>query len=92
MTEDEITRRGAIAASLFDNPDFLWFFDHLKQLTLETIGQTDPKDYDKRENLYYQFRAVDDLLGIMSSYVDAAKAIHEKKEANGFAIDESERD
>lgn len=81
MNEEQIVRRGAIAASLFDNPDFLWFFDHLKQLTLETIGQTMPGDNGKREQLYNQFRAVDDLLGIMTSYVDAAKAIHEKNES-----------
>lgn len=80
MTEDEIVRRGAIAASLFDNPDFMWFFENLKFLTLETIGQTKADQSDKREQLYNQFRAVDDLLGIMSSYVDAAKAIHEKNE------------
>lgn len=81
MTEEEIVRRGAIAASLFDNPDFLWFFDHLKQLTLETIGQTKPGDTGQRELLYNQYRAVDDLLGIMNSYVDATKAIHEKNES-----------
>lgn len=73
-------RRGAIAASLLNNPDLLWFFENLKQLTLETIGQTKPDQSDKRETLYNQFRAVDDLLGIMSSYVDATKAIHEKNE------------
>lgn len=73
-------RRGAIAASLLNNPDLLWFFENLKQLTLETIGQTKPDQSDKRETLYNQFRAVDDLLGIMNSYVDATKAIHEKNE------------
>ncbi len=80
MTEEDIVRRGAIAASLFDNPDFMWFFDHLKQLTLESISQTKPEQHDERERLYYSIKAVDDVLGIMTSYVDATKAIHEKNE------------
>jgi hypothetical protein len=80
MTEDDIVRRGAIAASLFDNPDIMWFFNHYKELTLESIGQTKPEQYDQREQLFYQHRAVDEVLGIMMSYVDAAKAIHEKNE------------
>lgn len=81
MTEDDIVKRGAIAASLFDNPDFMWFFDHLKQLTLESISQTKPEQTKEREALYYQHKAVDDVLGIMMSYVDATKAIHEKNES-----------
>jgi len=80
LTEDDIVRRGAIAASLFDNPDFMWFFDHYKQLTLEAIGQTKPTQYDEREQLFYQHRAVDEVIGIMQSYIDATKAIHERNE------------
>jgi hypothetical protein len=58
----------------------MWFFNHYKELTLESIGQTKPEQYDQREQLFYQHRAVDEVLGIMMSYVDAAKAIHEKNE------------
>ena len=81
MTEEEIIRRGAIAASLLSNDDLQWFFDHLKQLTLEAISQSRPEQQADRERLYNQFRSVDDILGIMNSYVDAAKAIHEKNES-----------
>lgn len=80
LSEEDIVRRGAISASLIQNEDLQWFFSHLKQLTLETIGQTKPDENIKRERLYDQFRAVDDLLGIMQSYVDAADAIHKKNE------------
>ena len=82
MTEEEIIRRGAIAASLLTNDDLQWFFDHLKQLTLEAISQTKPEQQEDRERLYNQFRSVDDILGIMSSYVDASKAIHERNESS----------
>lgn len=81
MTEEDIIRRGAIAASLLTNEDLKWFFDHLKQLTLESISQTSPEQQVDRERLYNQYRSVDDVLGIMNSYVDAAKAIHEKNES-----------
>ncbi len=74
-------RRGAIAASLFGNPDFVWFMDHLKQLTLESISQTKPEQTPEREKLYFQYRAVDDVLGVMNSYMDATKAIHERNES-----------
>ena len=81
FTEEDIVKRGAIAASLFDTPDYMWFFDHYKQLTLESIGQTKPEQTTEREQLFYQHRAVDEVLGIMMSYVDAAKAIHAKNES-----------
>lgn len=73
-------RRGAIAASLLASEDLVWFFDLLKQLTLEGLSQTTPEQTQERERLYYSYRAVDDLLGVMQSYVDAAKAIHERNE------------
>lgn len=82
LTEEDIVRRGVIAGSLLASEDLKWFFSHLKQLTLETIGQTKPDETTKREQLYDQFRAVDDLLGIMQSYVDAAEAIHKKNETD----------
>lgn len=82
VTQEDIVRRGAVAASLLNSEDLQWFFDHLKQLTLETIGQTKPGETDRREKLYNQFRAVDDLLGIMQSYVDATNAIHNKNETD----------
>jgi hypothetical protein len=81
LTEEDIVRRGAIAASLLDNPDLLWFFDHLKLLTLEAISQSRPEQQADRERLYNQYRSVDDVLGVMHSYVDAAKAIHERNES-----------
>jgi hypothetical protein len=82
ISEEDIVRRGVIAGSLLASEDLKWFFSHLKQLTLETIGQTKPGELDRREQLFNQFRAVDDLLGIMQSYVDASKAIHTKNETD----------
>jgi hypothetical protein len=80
MNEEQIVRRGAIASSVLQSEDYLSFYNELKSLTLESIAQTKPEQNDERERLYYQFKAVEDILGIMQSYIDAAKAINERNE------------
>jgi hypothetical protein len=81
MNEEQIVRRGAIASSVLQSDDHISFYQELKSLILESITQTKPEDTSERERLYFQFRAVDDVIGIMQSYSDAAKAIHDKNES-----------
>lgn len=80
MNEEKVVRRGAIASSVLQSEDYLSFYNELKSLILEGIAQSKPEQHDERERLYYQFKAVEDILGIMQSYVDAAQAINERNE------------
>lgn len=80
MNEEQIVRRGAIASSVLQSEEHISFYNELKSLILEGIAQSKPEQYDERERLYYQFKAVEDVLGILQSYKDAAQAIHEKNE------------
>jgi hypothetical protein len=82
MNEEQIVRRGAIASTVLQSEDHIWFYNHLKSLILESISQTNTDETAQRERLYFQHRAIDDLLGIMVSYRDAAQAIQEKNESD----------
>ena len=73
--------RGRAAQALLQSEDNKWFYDNLKSLILDSITQTKPEQTEERERLYYQFKALDDLIGIMHSYVDAAMAIQQNNES-----------
>lgn len=75
-------RRGGAAQALLQSEDYQWFHQNLKSLILDSITQTKPEQTQERENLYYQYKAIEDLLGIMASYRDAAQAIQEKNESD----------
>jgi len=79
LTEEEIVHRGRVASALLSNEELLWFIDHYKSLVLESITQTKPDQAQERESLYYQHKALDDLLGIMQSYSDASQAIEHRE-------------
>lgn len=81
MNEEQIARRGAIASNVLQSEDHLSFYNELKSLILEGIAQSKPEQHDERERLYYQFKAVEDVIGIMQSYKDAAEAIRQKNES-----------
>lgn len=81
MSEEDIVRLGRVASALLTNEELLWFIDHLKQLTLESIAQTKLDDSASRERLYLQYQSIGDLVGIMESYKDASKAILEREES-----------
>jgi len=80
LTEEQLVIRGRVATALLSSEDLKWFIDHYKSLILESITQTKPEQTEERERLYYQFKAVDDLIGIMASYSDAASAITHRQE------------
>lgn len=82
MTQEDIVRRGRAALALLQSEDNQWFYTNLKSLILDSITQTKPEQTAERERLYFSYRAVDDLLGTMQSYVDAATAIQEQNESN----------
>lgn len=71
-----------VASAILQSEDNQWFYTNLKALILDSITQTKPEQTSERERLYFSYRAVDDLLGTMQSYVDAAAAIQNKNESN----------
>ena len=71
-----------VANAILQSEDNQWFYQNLKSLILDSITQTKPEQTAERERLYFSYRAVDDLLGTMQSYVDAATAIQEQNESN----------
>jgi len=81
LTQEDIVRRGMVANAILQSEDNQWFYSHLKSLILDSITQTKPEQAQEREQLYFQHRAIDDLLGIMHSYVDAATAIQQTNES-----------
>lgn len=79
MTEDQIIERGAAASRLLNDQVYLDFFLETKRNILECIANTNPLETTKRENLYFQFNGLSEVLGTMQSYVDAAEAIQQKR-------------
>lgn len=80
MTQEELIERGVAAKLLLSDPRFSYFFDETKRLLLECIGNTIPEASTERETLYLRYNALNELLGTMQSYVDAAEAILEENE------------
>lgn len=80
MNEDQIIERGVAANALLTDERFLSFVNETSSLILESIGNTIPQDTEGREKLYFQFNGLQDVIGTMRSYVDAAKAILESRE------------
>ena len=75
-------RRGMVANAILQSEDNQWFYTNLKALILDSITQTKPEQTAERERLYFSYRAIDDLLGTMQSYVDASNAIQANTESN----------
>ena len=75
-------RRGMVANAILQSEDNKWFYQNLKALILDSITQTKPEQNAERERLYFSYRAIDDLLGTMQSYVDASNAIQATTESN----------
>lgn len=65
MTEAETLRRGVIAASLLDAPEYMEFYEAEKQLLLQCIANTSPEHTTERERLYYMHRAIDQIIAHM---------------------------
>lgn len=74
-------RRGMVANAILQSEDNQWFYTNLKALILDSITQTKPEQTEERERLYFSYRAIDDLLGTMQSYVDASNAIQSNNES-----------
>ena len=81
MTQEDIVRRGMVANAILQSEDNQWFYMNLKALILDSITQTKPEQTEERERLYFSYRAIDDLLGTMQSYVDASNAIQSNNES-----------
>lgn len=75
LTQEQIIERGVAARLLLTDERFGSFFEETRDLLLESIGNTLPDEREHRENLYFRYQALNDLLGIMQSYVDASEAI-----------------
>lgn len=75
LTQEQVVERGVAARLLLSDERFKTFFDETKSLMLESIGNTLPTQTAEREALYHRYNALNDLLGIMQSYVDASEAI-----------------
>lgn len=75
LSQEQVIERGVAAKLLLADPRFQSFFSETKELLLESIGNTKPEDSAEREALYFRYTALNDLLGIMQSYSDAAEAI-----------------
>lgn len=71
-----------VANAILQSEDNQWFYQNLKSLILDSITQTKPEQTSERERLYFSYRAIDDLLGTMQSYVDASNAIQANTESN----------
>lgn len=65
---------------LLSDTRYMSFHEELKSLLVDSLFNTQPEDASTREVLYFQINALRDLMGIMQSYVDAARAIQEKQE------------
>lgn len=70
-----------VANAILQSEDNQWFYTNLKALILDSITQTKPEQTEERERLYFSYRAIDDLLGTMQSYVDASNAIQSNNES-----------
>jgi hypothetical protein len=81
LTQEDIVRRGMVANAILQSEDNQWFYTNLKALILDSITQTKPEQTEERERLYFSYRAIDDLLGTMQSYVDASNAIQSNNES-----------
>lgn len=79
LTQEQVVERGVAAKLLLSDERFRSFFDETKALILTSIGNTLTEARDERETLYLRYNALNDLLGTMQSYVDAAEAILNKE-------------
>ena len=73
--------RGIRAAELLSNTDMMGFIDEWKHTLLDALSNTDPHEVKTRESLYYQHRAIKDLMATLDQYVGAAKQIISADEA-----------
>jgi hypothetical protein len=81
LTQEQVVERGVAAKLLLSDDRFQSFFEETKSLILESIGNTLPTSRDERESLYLRYNALNDVLGTMQSYVDAAEAIQNLSES-----------
>lgn len=79
LTEDKLIERGVAAQRLLSDQTYMSFFLETKKNILECIANTQPHEAAKRENLYFQFNGLSDVLGTMQSYVDAAERAIQKR-------------
>lgn len=74
MNKDQLIQRGLQAKELLANETLASFVEELGELIKQSIVNTKPEDWKARERLYNQHRSIEDLIGIMRSYADAADA------------------
>lgn len=74
----QVIERGLHAANILHDEMTMSFFEELKALIRENIVNTNPEASADRERLYYQYHAIEDVVGVMNSYVMAReKAIQQ---------------
>jgi hypothetical protein len=75
MTNDEIISRGQKAAGYLADREFLQFFADVQDDLSEALFNLAPIAIEERERMYYQHRAIGQVLGRMQHYANQADLI-----------------
>lgn len=70
-----IIARGVQATRILADPDFLMFFEEMKQAIREASFNTEPAESAERERLYYQLKGIEDVLSTLQLYSVKAEEI-----------------
>lgn len=81
MTEDDIVERGLIAQQILNDQAFLGFVQDTQDMIKEALINTDFADVAERERLYYRYKAMDDIIGTMKTYIAIKDEVAAKREA-----------
>ena len=68
LTQEQKARR---AKEILDDPVFLEVLDEIGHSIMAQWNMTSPEECDKRESLYYQGRALDEVLRGLRSLIDS---------------------
>lgn len=73
MTEYEAIRVGVVLRSIVQRDEFDLVMDLLRKDYMNRIVTTGPHERDKRERLYDQYHALDDLVGGLEFFMSKAE-------------------
>lgn len=71
MTQDEIIERGINAEHLLKNMMFQQTVQELVRIISESVLMTKPEDSKLREQYYYAYQGINDVVGLLNQMVAA---------------------
>lgn len=88
MNEQQMIDRGTAAKELLDNPTFQAVANALMDTYLGYLVSSAPNEKETRESAYYQIKGLQDVFGMLNTWVSAKDNILSSIEENNNSEEE----